>query len=157
MSDALLTRIAEALEKLVHHMAPQKQTIAGSEPTAPPAAEPAKRGRPKAQAAEPTSAPVAAATAGVISSAQTSTPQTTAQPAAAPAPTQASESLVNATANAIIELANNYSRDAAVACMAKYGAQKVSQVKPEHMAALFKDVQAAIAAEQAKKANDSLV
>jgi hypothetical protein len=155
MSDALLTRIAEGIEKLIH--------LHGSAPKATktkPAAEPA---------ATPTSA---GAAAPVADPALQIPPTQTAAPAlAAPAAALASAGdLLTQTANAVIDLANNYSRDAAVAAMGKYGingglavpgsnppAQKVSQIKPQDLQALLNDTYAAIAQEKAKKANESLV
>jgi hypothetical protein len=65
--------------------------------------------------------------------------------------------LAASCANVLIDLANNFSRDAAVAVLAKYKAQKVSQVKPSDLGALLVDLKAALEAEKAKKANESLV
>lgn len=149
MSDALLTRIAEGVERL-HRLFEEAQGVKAPEPAKPK----------KVKAADPTpaaqvAAQPAAATAAPINTTVTVTPAPAAP--AAPAAGTASGDLMTQTANAVIDLANNYSRDAALAVLAKYGAQKVSQIKPENLQAVLNDVYAAIAAEKAKKANESLV
>jgi hypothetical protein len=141
MSDALLTRIAEGIEKLIG--------LAGTVK----AEKPAKAA--KAVAADPTPA---AAVTSAPASAPVATVSAAAQPAATAAgSTGGSPDLMTQTANAVIDLANNYSRDAAVEEMAKFGAQKVSQVKAADLSALLNNVGVRIAAEKAKKANESLV
>jgi hypothetical protein len=140
MSDALLTRIAEALEKLVYHLTPP--------PPPAPAAEAPKKGRPPkavADAPAPAASPAPAAQTAPASV------------AVAEAPAVADPDLAASCANVLIDLANNFSRDAAVAVLAKYKAQKVSQVKPSDLGALLVDLKAALEAEKAKKANESLV
>jgi len=148
MSDALLTRIAEALEGLLHH---------AKTGAAPPAEKPAKASKAaKAVAETPTpaaqtDAPAAAATVSTVTAISNPSPAATATVPAS------SGDLMTAAANAVIDLANNFSRDAAVEEMAKFGAQKVSQVKAEYLASLLNNVTLRIVAEKAKKASDSLV
>jgi hypothetical protein len=68
-------------------------------------------------------------------------------------------------ADAVVGLANNFSRDAAVGVLSKYGVSRASELKPEHLAAVFADVQAKTAELQAAAkalaakppSNDSLV
>jgi hypothetical protein len=138
MSDALLTRIAETLEALLAHVKSDVQKVE------------AKVSGKKAPKAD--SAPAAAVPAAQPSAAA---PAATAPTPAAVSP--GAPDLMTQTANAVIDLANNYSRDAAVEEMAKFGAQKVSQVKPGDLAALLNNATVRIAAEKAKKSNESLV
>lgn len=56
-------------------------------------------------------------------------------------------------ADKIIDLANNHSRDKAVAILAKYGVKKVPELKPADFAAVLLDVEAA----KVPAASDSLV
>jgi len=152
MSDALLERMAVALEKLafVHANVPAQAT---PEP-AKPAKAPKAPKEPKAEAAPAAAAPTPAVT-----------------PSAAVAATDADD-LMTQAANAVINLANNFSRDSAIEAMAKIriaaatpqnvnatvGAKKVSQITdPAQLKALLADVNERIKAEEAKKANESLV
>jgi hypothetical protein len=139
MSDALLERIAVALETIARATGIFKPEAA-EKPAKPPK-------QPKATAADPASA------AGA-STAASPAPATTAAPAGA----TSSDDIMTQAANAVINLANNFSRDSAVEAMAKFGAKKVSQITdPAQLKALLADVQARIEAEKAKKANESLV
>lgn len=95
----------------------------------------------KARAAEATPQEPAAAPAA------TPTPATPAAAPAAAAPASAASAAVSATgptlqkvADAIIDLANTVSREAAVGILSKYGAAKVPQLKPADFIAVLADV-----------------
>lgn len=92
----------------------------------------------------------------LAAAAATAAPATSAAPAAATAtvvtaPAQAAEGLVKTSltlqqvADAIVKLANDVSRDAAVAILTKYGAKKVPEIKPENFDAVMADIKAASA------------
>lgn len=89
-----------------------------------------------AAAAIPTTAATAAAP---VAPAAPAAPAAAA-PAAASAPTGSAEPTLQKVADAIIDLANNVSREAAVSVLTKYGAQKVPQIKKEDFPAVLVDV-----------------
>ena len=159
MSDALLTRIAVALEAIA--------AGSGLAPS-PAAAEPAPKKGKKAAGESAAGSTLAAGTGSTASAPTAAQAQpapaasgvaSTGSPKPTPAPTpQTGADLMSQAANAVIDLANNYSRDSAVEAMAKFGAKKVSQITdPANLVVLIKDVAERIEAEKAKKANESLV
>jgi hypothetical protein len=142
MSDQIFERIAVALEKLVEraYQGAAADVIAVVE---------AARGKKKA-------APSAAVSAASSSPAAGTAPPATAQ-TSSPAPTASTPDVMTSAAEAVIDLANNYSRETAVGILAKYGAQKVSQVKMVDLPKVLGEAQEAIKAAKASKANESLV
>ena len=119
---------------------------------------PAKKGKATAateSASTPatSAAPAASAPAAGPSALPASTPTTPAAPAAdAPDP----KVLVKATEK-VIELANNYSRDAAVAILAKRKVTKCSQLDPSQWQPVFDEADEAVEKAKAASANASLV
>lgn len=133
--------------------------LLGNDP-APTTAKP--RGRPaKGESngvALPSPEQLAAAVSTATSAAAASTAQTALAATSAGANAQADKPvLVQPTlqqvADAIIDLANNHSRDKAVAILTKYGVKKVPELKPENFVAVLADVATA----KAPSAADSLV
>lgn len=99
---------------------------------------PVRRGRPP-KPVDPTpaqSAPAAAPPALVPSQ-----PTVTAQ--SPETPTSSVAISAKQTTEAILDLANNHSREAAVAILKKYGANKCSELKAEHLTAAFNEAMAA--------------
>lgn len=97
---------------------------------------------PAEQAAAPTTAATVAAQTAQSAPA---TPAAAAQPAAS-APASAASAATSGgptlqkVADAVIDLANTVSREAAVQILTKYGAQKVPQLKPADFVAVLADV-----------------
>lgn len=96
-----------------------------------------------------------------------STPETAtapATPAAAPAvsspavQTTAEKTLLQAATDAVIALANDYSRDQALAILAKRrGVTRCSELVPAEVQGVFDEATAAIALAKSSKANSSLI
>jgi len=102
---------------------------------------PAKGEAPAETATTPVSAPSSTTSASVVT-----TPAPAAEAPSTPATELAAiavQPTLQKVADAIIDLANNVSRDKAVAILTKYGVKKVPELKPENFAAVLKDVEAA--------------
>lgn len=112
-----------------------------------------KRGRGRPAAGESTP-PTEAQTANAQSAAAASTISTATAVTSAGAEKPVDKvPTLQQVADAIIDLANNVSRDKAVAILAKYNVKKVPELKPEQFATVLADVAAA----KAPAASDSLV
>lgn len=100
-----------------------------------PAAEPAAPVIPTtAVTAAAPAAPTAPAATAAVAATAASAPASAASAAGSAGPT------LQKVADAIIDLANNVSREAAVSVLTKYEAQKVPQIKPADFAAVLVDV-----------------
>lgn len=137
MIESILERIAVALERLATVHAGGAAPV--TETTKP------KKTKATTDAAAPSATQPATGTAPL------------AQPAQSSAPAASGPDIMTVTAEVVIDLANNYSRDAAVAILDKYGAKKVSQVKLDDLPKVLAEAKAAISAANAAKANESLV
>lgn len=141
MSDAIFERIASSLEKLVTHFETAVSGVVADVKT-----EVGKvTGKKKVAAATPATQSPASETAP-----STAAPAQSASPAA-------SGDLMTKAAEAVIDLASNYSRDAAVGILAKYKAIKVSQVAVADLPKVLAEALAAIVVAKAAKTTESLV
>lgn len=149
MSDQIFERIATALEGLlvkIEKFAGGSYTGSADATSSEPA-KPAKGGK-KAAA-------IAAGPATATATTGTAPPANVAAPLPASA---ASSDLMTQAAEAVIDLANNYSRESAVSILAQFdGAKKVSQIKVTDLPKVLAQALAAITAAKAAKANESLV
>ncbi len=114
-------------------------------------AAPATKGKKKAAAPEAT--PPAPAPTAAPAPAPAAAPVPVAQVPAAAAPIHT----IKQTTEKVIELANDYSREAAVTILTKRGVNKCSELKPETWDEVFDEAEEAIEAARAKAANASLV
>lgn len=134
-----LTKLIAALEGHTKALFAHAEALAsgGTE-----AAPKKPRGRPAAGETNGVAVDPSAA-AAAAPAASTATPA--ANFAAATTPAAERAAIVTAptlqqVADAIIDLANNHSRDAAVAILTKYGVKKVPELKPENFTAVLADV-----------------
>jgi hypothetical protein len=137
--ESLITALVDALDRnTAAHLADTK---------------PAKEKKGKTETAQPAAAVTATTSAPVAA--------VIAQPAAQPAATPSGPDS-KTVADAVIKLANEHSREAAVSILAKVRpggspVTRVSDLKPEHYADVMAEVAAATAKAIADKANASLV
>lgn len=154
--ELILERIAVALEGLLtasgFQTAAETPPVTTSTPApsqAPPQTPPARRGRPPKATTESTQAPA------------TPTAPAASAPAAGPPAQSASVSpsqLLVTVTDTVIRLANEFSRDQALAILAKRrGVTRCSELKPDELQGVLDEANAAIAAAQKAAAGASLV